>query len=325
MVLALIFALLCSISTLIGRSFGLGKHIWNLSENLLDLAKDIGPITKSLYGAYLAYSTSITFTKLSIIATYVRIFPNGPLRYSIFGIGVVVIMNWITSVFCIIFTCIPVEAAWDYTIKNARCIHIIDYFYTSAGVNIATDLLLCFLPLPTIWKLQMPKAQRVVVCIIFGMGTLYAHLCHFQLDLKLTSLSACAATVLRCSQLNHLDGIDVPCQPPHSQSSPPANQEYRSISRLPKLVRDRSRHRHSLRIHILPPAPRNPLPPQLLLTLHRPQRRPALSPLQQRLNYHQQSQQSRAAEQHTEEYDRKQYLRGEEFRRHGDGHVRRER
>jgi hypothetical protein len=219
MVLALIFALLSSIATLIGRSFGLGKHIWNLSPNLLDVASDIGPITKSLYGSYLAYSTSITFTKLSIIATYVRIFPNGPLRYSIFGIGVVVIIFWITSVFCIIFTCVPVEAAWDYTIKNAKCIHILDYFYTSAGVNIATDLLLCFLPLPTIWKLQMPKAQRVVVCIIFGMGTLYAHLCHFYLDLKLTSLSACAATVLRLTQLNHLDGIDVPCQPPHSHSS----------------------------------------------------------------------------------------------------------
>jgi hypothetical protein len=186
MVLALIFALLLSIANLVGLSFGLGKHIWNLNENLLDLAYDVGRVTKALYGSYLAYSTSIAFTKLSIIATYVRIFPNGPLRYSIAAIGVVVIIFWITSIFCIIFTCIPVQAAWDYTITDAKCIHILDYFYTSAGVNIATDLLLCFLPLPTIWRLQMPKAQRVVVCIIFGMGTLYVNLYHCYLDLKLT-------------------------------------------------------------------------------------------------------------------------------------------
>lgn len=186
MAIALVFALLLSTANLVGWSFGLGKHIWNLSENVLDLEPVVGRVTKALYGSYLAYSTSITFTKLSIIATYVRIFPNGPLRYSIFAIGVVVIIFWITSVFCVIFTCIPIEAAWDYTIKNSKCIHILDYFYTAAGVNIATDLLLCFLPLPTIWKLQMPKAQRVVVCIIFGMGTLYANLCHFYLDLKLT-------------------------------------------------------------------------------------------------------------------------------------------
>jgi len=129
------------------------------------------------------------------MATYTRIFPNGLLRYSIYVIGVVVVTFWITSVFAIIFTCVPVQAAWDYSIKNARCIHIIDYFYTSAGVNIATDLLLCFVPLPTIWRLQMPKAQRVVVCLIFGMGTF-----------------ACVASMLRLNQLKHLGGVDVPYQ-----------------------------------------------------------------------------------------------------------------
>jgi hypothetical protein len=174
MILALIFALLLSVASLVGESVGLGKHIWNLSDDVLDLAYDVGRVTKALYGCYLAYSTSITFCKLSIIATYTRIFPIGVLRYSIYAIGVVVIVFWITSIFCIIFTCVPVQAAWDYSITDAKCIYILDYFYTSAGVNIATDLLLCFLPLPTIWKLQMPKAQRVVVCIIFGMGTLYA-------------------------------------------------------------------------------------------------------------------------------------------------------
>jgi hypothetical protein len=181
MVLALISAILLSTACLIGESYGLGKHIWNLSSNLSDLPYDVGRVTKALYGCYLAYSTSITFTKLSIMATYIRIFPNGLLRNSIYVIGFIVVVFWITSVFAIIFTCVPVQAAWDYSITDARCIHIVDYFYTSAGVNIATDLLLCFLPLPTIWRLQMPKAQRVVVCFIFGMGTLYAHLFHSHL------------------------------------------------------------------------------------------------------------------------------------------------
>jgi hypothetical protein len=176
MILALISAILLSTACLIGERYGLGKHIWNLSSNLSDLPYDVGRVTKALYGCYLAYSTSITFTKLSIIATYIRIFPKGLLRNSIYVISFVVVVFWITSVFAIIFTCVPVQAAWDYSITDARCIHIVDYFYISAGVNIATDLLLCFLPLPTIWRLQMPKAQRIVVCFIFGMGTLYAHL-----------------------------------------------------------------------------------------------------------------------------------------------------
>ncbi|KAH8600186.1 hypothetical protein B0O99DRAFT_682631 [Bisporella sp. PMI_857] len=41
MVLALIFALLLSISCLIGESFGLGKHIWNLNPKLIELPYDV--------------------------------------------------------------------------------------------------------------------------------------------------------------------------------------------------------------------------------------------------------------------------------------------
>jgi hypothetical protein len=96
-------------------------------------------------------------------------------RYVLYAIGIVVLGFWISSIFAIIFTCVPVEAAWDYSIRNARCIDILTYLYISAGFNVATDILLCFLPLPTIWNLKMPKAQRVIVCLLFSMGTLYVY------------------------------------------------------------------------------------------------------------------------------------------------------
>jgi hypothetical protein len=174
MVLALIFALLLSASCFIGGSFGLGKHVWNLDSNLLQLPADVGRITKALYGCYLSYSTAITFTKLSIMATYTRVFPTKVvIRYTVYGTRVVVVSFWIISILVIIFNCVPVDAAWDYTIKTAHCIDIVRYFYVSAGFNIATDLLLCFLPLPTIWSLKMSRLQRVIVCVLFSMGSLY--------------------------------------------------------------------------------------------------------------------------------------------------------
>lgn len=210
MVLALISALLLSACCLLGRHYGLGLHLWNVTPNLLDLPSQIGRITKALYGCYLAYSTSITFTKLSIIATYIRIFPSRLLRTTFYLTALIVIVFWITSVFCIIFTCVPIQAAWDYSIEDARCIDILAYFYTVAGVNIATDLLLCFVPLPTVWRLQMPKAQRVVVCVLFGMGTLCAFLFPISVH-RANRSSACVASILRLIQLKNLTGIDVPC------------------------------------------------------------------------------------------------------------------
>ncbi|KAH7303701.1 hypothetical protein BKA65DRAFT_416406 [Rhexocercosporidium sp. MPI-PUGE-AT-0058] len=193
--LALGFAILLSVFCLIGESFGLGKHLWNLNPELTELPYDVARITKALYGCYLAYSTAITFTKLSIMATYARIFPNTVPRYVLYAIGIVVLGFWISSIFAIIFTCVPIEAAWDYTIRNARCIDILMYLYISAGFNVATDMLLCFLPLPTIWNLKMPKTQRVVVCLLFSLGTF-----------------ACIASILRLTQLRHLNGIDVSYQ-----------------------------------------------------------------------------------------------------------------
>jgi hypothetical protein len=156
MIVALTFAILLSTSCLVGQSFGLGKHIWNLSPVLTALPVATGRITKSLYGCYLAYSTAI---------------PQGILRKVVLVISIIVLCFWISSTFAIIFTCVPVNAAWDYTIKG-KCFPIVNFFYVSSSFNIATDLLLCFLPMPTLWALKMPLAQRVVLCILFSGGTL---------------------------------------------------------------------------------------------------------------------------------------------------------
>jgi hypothetical protein len=89
----------------------------------------------------------------------------------VYGTGVVVTSFWISSIFAVFFTCVPIQAAWNYTIEG-KCFDIVRYFYVAAGFNIGTDLLLCFLPLPTIWALQMSRTQRVVICLLFSMGTL---------------------------------------------------------------------------------------------------------------------------------------------------------
>jgi hypothetical protein len=173
MVLALLFATLLSASCLLGEHFGLGKHLWNLNSDLLKLPEDVARITKVLFAAYLSYSTAITFTKFSILATYLRIFPPGVyLRWIIYGVGIVVMGFWISSIFAIIFTCVPVQAAWDYTIKNPKCYGVLNFFYVAAGFNIFTDLLLCLMPMPMFWALSMPRSQRLVLCMLFGIGFL---------------------------------------------------------------------------------------------------------------------------------------------------------
>jgi hypothetical protein len=171
MILALVFALLLSTACLIGSHFGLGLHLWNLSSNIFAIPEQTARVTKALYGCYLSYSFAIAFVKFSIIATYFRIFADGLLRRTLLAVGFIVLTLLICNIFAIIFTCIPVEAAWKYEL-HGKCFPIVDFFYASSAINIATDLALCFLPVPTLWALSMPKPQRVVLCILFGLGAL---------------------------------------------------------------------------------------------------------------------------------------------------------
>ena len=171
MIFASIFALLLSASCLIGWRFGLGLHIWNLSTDLSKIPEITPRITKALYGAYLSYALAIALVKFSIIATYFRIFSDGLLRRIASVVGVIVLASLICNIFAIIFTCVPVQAAWNYSLKG-KCFPIIKFFYASSAINIATDLALTLLPIPTLWALSMPRSQRVVLCGLFALGIL---------------------------------------------------------------------------------------------------------------------------------------------------------
>jgi hypothetical protein len=172
MVLAVLSALVLFSACLAGAQDGLGKHIWNLDPDLLNIAGKASRIVKIEFAAYIAYATSISFTKFAIIASYIRLFPHANIRRISYATGFIVVAFWICSLFAICFACYPIQALWDWTIPGARCFPLVNYFYVAAAFNIATDVVLCVLPVPTLWSLKMPKAQRIVVSILFSFGIL---------------------------------------------------------------------------------------------------------------------------------------------------------
>lgn len=172
MVLATIFTILICTFSLLGAHFGLGTHIWLLSPTLPTFLHRITRITQSLYGCYLSYATSITLVKLSLIVSYLRIFPSRDFRRLVISTGFLVVLMWICSVFVIVFECVPVSAAWNWTEKG-KCINLLSFFYVSSSVNIATDIVLWFSPLPIFWGLTMGTRERVMICGVFGFGFLY--------------------------------------------------------------------------------------------------------------------------------------------------------
>ncbi|KAK0629461.1 hypothetical protein B0T17DRAFT_457636, partial [Bombardia bombarda] len=194
-----ILAVVAAISTLVSSStalaatrYGLGMHVWNLPlpvDNILDMIKHC---VQLMYVAHVFYAAATAFTKLSIITSYLRIFPHELLRRVLYGTGAVVVGIGISAIFATVFQCRPVRAAWDFTVEGGQCIPFVDFLYANSAISIATDLVLIAAPLPYFWSLKLPLKQRLVICILFGVGFI-----------------AFVASIIRIVSLHNVKGIDV--------------------------------------------------------------------------------------------------------------------
>lgn len=63
---------------------------------------------------------AVAFTKLSIISSYLRVFPHQSLRITMFITMAITIGLMLASIPVTVFQCEPVRAAWDFTITNGR-------------------------------------------------------------------------------------------------------------------------------------------------------------------------------------------------------------
>lgn len=125
-----------------------------------------------MFAIHIFSAIAVTCTKLSIIASYLRIFPYEGFRRLMYVTGAVTIALFITSIFVTIFKCVPVQASWDFTVKHPKCFKLSHYLYASTGINIATDLILCLSPLPYFYKMQLPRRQKTIISVLFGIGGL---------------------------------------------------------------------------------------------------------------------------------------------------------
>ncbi|CAF9940318.1 MAG: hypothetical protein HETSPECPRED_002375 [Heterodermia speciosa] len=129
------------------------------------------------------YSTGISLCKLSVLLMYNRIFgrANKPFRCALIATGLFVIAYNFIQFIIIIFQCSPVRAAWDPTVENPKCIKLMLELEIAGGFNALTEnananykfansLITLILPLPILWRTQMPPKKKVQVICTFLVG-----------------------------------------------------------------------------------------------------------------------------------------------------------
>ncbi|KAI9651418.1 MAG: hypothetical protein M1829_003022 [Trizodia sp. TS-e1964] len=160
---------------------GLGKHAIFFNPEILT------DYLKILYSLSILYLTGLTLVKLSILFLYLRIFPQpGFQRMVWLTIGLVVIYG-IGSVFIAANFCFPFDHLWNANV----CFDLVKIAYVNTTLNTALDILIFALPIPLLWKLQVPKGRKAALISIFLAG-----------------LGVCLLSVIRIPYIQNLDDQD---------------------------------------------------------------------------------------------------------------------
>lgn len=120
------------------------------------------------------YGPTVFFAKLSLLLLYHRIFsPDRWTRLFIyFGIGVIFIVYTITASI-LVGLCIPRKGeGWALALRSSRCRDTMVMTYVQGIFNIVSDFYVLVLPLPVVWKLQLPLRKKIGVSAVFMTGLL---------------------------------------------------------------------------------------------------------------------------------------------------------
>ncbi|KAF1965814.1 hypothetical protein BU23DRAFT_397271, partial [Bimuria novae-zelandiae CBS 107.79] len=157
-----------SISVSTTPALATGYHLWDVPPSLL---QDVQPIASVAMSSHIMFVPITTFTKVSILCTYLRIFPSDRNRYFCYFM-LAFTAAWAVTTFCMtLFQCSPVEAFWRATdYPNAECMSFTTVFFPTGFFNVASDFLIFLWPAKDLAKVQIPVKQRIILIATFSLG-----------------------------------------------------------------------------------------------------------------------------------------------------------
>ncbi|KAJ5893714.1 hypothetical protein N7495_005405 [Penicillium taxi] len=122
------------------------------------------------------YCATIIFVKLSISMMLIRVAKGHKIyllmQYII--IAMFVVMNIIAFIF-ILTNCIPIQAAWSQEAldNGGHCkpgYILANVYYACTAVNILTDWVTAFMPVPLLWNVQINRNTKISIIGLMGLG-----------------------------------------------------------------------------------------------------------------------------------------------------------
>ncbi|GAB1315263.1 Rhodopsin domain-containing protein [Madurella fahalii] len=218
---------------------GVTRHAWDTPLSFLDEA-----YLKKLFATSLIYGPMLFFSKTCILIFYYRTFQRKVwLRMCIYTILAIMIGTyWMTVPLCFYY-CMPhpnTGQAWDLTIL-ANCNHLANPGLVQAGMNIAVDIAIFVLPLPIVFKLQIPLGKKLSIAGIFTTGffALVASALTLYYRIRIINgydVSWAGAQTYICIQVEAYTSIIVACMPSLAKVWTSAFKDMKLLTSLQSLL-----------------------------------------------------------------------------------------
>lgn len=130
------------------------------------------------------YSVAITLIKVSALTLYARLFQiNSRFKISLWVLGIVIVAWGIVLVVLPWTFCHPLSHNVD-PLGPGYCTSEPSWYLGSAFVNAFFDLVVLFLPMPIVWRLQLRLKRKILISSVLILGYWYTHLCSYILEWK---------------------------------------------------------------------------------------------------------------------------------------------
>ncbi|CAJ2505667.1 Uu.00g130610.m01.CDS01 [Anthostomella pinea] len=167
-------------TTCVALAYGLG-HNPGLFVHASELPHNPAVLVSFLHTVFLLsllLSIYVPLLKAAIMCEWLHIFvPKGTRNFVFWACHLVLWSNVVFYFVIVVLECIactPLEYSWDKRIVGGHC-NIFDSAWlgvVTSGVNLLTDIAILIIPQRVIWKLNMSRAKKLGVSVIFAIGVL---------------------------------------------------------------------------------------------------------------------------------------------------------
>ena len=133
--------------------------------------------------ANVSYFITIAFVKISILFLYRRTFTNGRLfRYTVDAVSFVLVTSHVAFLGAFLFAFLPPSCAWksfeteeEYLASCSEPIPEVTFYRLIIWITALTvvlDVIIISLPCRPVWRLHLPKRQKLIILITLMAGVL---------------------------------------------------------------------------------------------------------------------------------------------------------